>query len=85
MISRQNLQVFSDTIEKANGDLEYSALNLYPDKIKGVDIPAALQKWASEPKKVAQTKKVEVTAVTVAAKGENKAEASKAAVMDAPA
>lgn len=52
MLARQNLQVFSDTIEKADGDLEYAVLKLYPDDIKGVDAQAVLQKYIQpDPKK----------------------------------
>ena len=82
MIARQNLQVFSDTIEKADGDLEYSALNLYPDEIKGVDVPAALQKYAPEPKKGAPAKKGDAPA---SAAKEEKAEAGKVAAKEEPA
>mmetsp|Transcript_38925 Transcript_38925/g.69706 ORF Transcript_38925/g.69706 Transcript_38925/m.69706 type:complete len:558 (-) Transcript_38925:145-1818(-) len=33
LLARQNLQVFSDTMDKAAGDLEYAALKLYPDAV----------------------------------------------------
>jgi len=50
LVARQNLQVFSDTIDKAEGDLEYAVLKLYPEEVKGVDVQAAMKKYA-EPKK----------------------------------